>query len=77
MPTLAMRTVVAGSDSATSREFAVPLGFSAWGLSRDLVTLGLCVFAGHVMFLQKSRRSIMIYVDPSLSSSGLTCGNGR
>ncbi|MFD4975029.1 hypothetical protein [Streptomyces sp. NPDC058424] len=62
---------------ATSREFAVPLGSLAWGLTRHLVALDLSVCVGIMMVLQESRRSIMIYADPSLPSAGLTCGNGR
>ncbi|GAB2795332.1 hypothetical protein GCM10027073_29300 [Streptomyces chlorus] len=60
---------------APSREFAVPLGSSAWGLTRHLATLGLYVRAGIVIILQESRRPIMSCADPSLPSAGLTCGN--
>lgn len=76
-PSVPTREKPQARDCATSREFAVPLGSSAWGLTRHLVALGLCVCGGIMMVLQESRRSIMIYADPLLPSAGLTCGNGR
>ncbi|MFE9975363.1 hypothetical protein ACFYRD_32695 [Streptomyces hirsutus] len=65
------------ASCATSREFAVAHSSSAWGLTGHLVALGLCVYVGIMTVLRESRRTVMIYPDPSLPSAGLTCGNGR
>ncbi|MGW4984534.1 hypothetical protein [Streptomyces mirabilis] len=62
---------------AVSREFAVILSSSAWGLGRRFATLGLRVCVQIVMILQEFRRTIVIRTDPPSPSARPTCGNWR